>query len=74
MLARVYDQALHRRSRSHPIRRPCISLEVAVELGDIEGAIRRSNGLLLIDGDEPDVKLELGVLYFRLGSTEAVSQ
>ncbi len=45
--------------------------EVAVKLGDIEGAISALERLLLIDGDEPDVKLELGVLYFRLGSTEA---
>ena len=45
--------------------------EVAVEFGDIEGAISALERLLLIDGDEPDVKLELGVLYYRLGSTEA---
>jgi uncharacterized protein HemY len=27
--------------------------------------------LLLVDGDQADVKLELGVLYYRLGSIEA---
>ncbi|HTR88355.1 MAG TPA: tetratricopeptide repeat protein [Reyranella sp.] len=45
--------------------------EVAVQYGDIEGAISALERLLLIDGDEPEVKLELGVLYYRLGSTEA---
>jgi tetratricopeptide (TPR) repeat protein len=45
--------------------------EAAVEFGDIEGAISALERLLLIDGEQPDVKLELGVLYFRLGSTEA---
>jgi tetratricopeptide (TPR) repeat protein len=45
--------------------------EVAVEYGDIEGAISALERLLLIDGQQPDVKLELGVLYFRLGSKEA---
>jgi hypothetical protein len=45
--------------------------EVAVQFGDMEGAISALERLLLIDGDEPDVKLELGVLYYRLGSTEA---
>jgi tetratricopeptide (TPR) repeat protein len=44
--------------------------EIAVELGDLEGAISVLERLLLIDGDQPEVKLELGVLYFRLGSTE----
>jgi TolA-binding protein len=45
--------------------------ETAVAVGDIEGAISALERLLLIDGDQPDVKLELGVLYYRLGSTEA---
>jgi tetratricopeptide (TPR) repeat protein len=45
--------------------------EAAVQLGDIEGAISALERLLLIDGKQADVKLELGVLYFRLGSTEA---
>jgi len=44
--------------------------EAAVEFGDIEGAISALERLLLIDGDQPDVKLELGVLYYRLGSAE----
>ena len=44
--------------------------EVAVEFGDIEGAISALERLLLIDAEQPEVKLELGVLYYRLGSTE----
>lgn len=44
--------------------------EAAVQVGDIEGAISALERLLLIDGKQADVKLELGVLYFRLGSTE----
>ncbi len=45
--------------------------EVAVKYGDIEGAISALERLLLVDDDQPEVKLELGVLYFRLGSKEA---
>ena len=45
--------------------------KLAAETGDLEGAISALDRLLLIDGDQPDVKLELGVLYFRLGSFEA---
>lgn len=44
--------------------------ELAVQIGDLEGAISVLERLLLIDGDQPEVKLELGVLYFRLGSNE----
>ncbi len=44
--------------------------EAAVEFGDIEGAISALERLLLIDGDQPEVKLELGVLYYRLGSND----
>ena len=45
--------------------------EIAIKVGDLEGAISALDRLLLIDGDQPDIKLELGVLYFRLGSFEA---
>ena len=45
--------------------------DLAVQVGDIEGAISALERLLLIDGDQPKVKLELGVLYYRLGSYEA---
>ena len=45
--------------------------EAAIKIGDLEGAISALERLLLIDGDNPEVQLELGVLYFRLGSMEA---
>lgn len=45
--------------------------EIAINVGDLEGAISALDRLLLIDGDQPEVKLELGVLYFRLGSFDA---
>jgi tetratricopeptide (TPR) repeat protein len=45
--------------------------DLAVQVGDYEGAISALERLLLIDGDQPEVKLELGVLYVRLGSFEA---
>lgn len=44
---------------------------LAVEMGDIEGAISALERLLLIDGNQPEVKLELGVLYYRLGAKDA---
>jgi tetratricopeptide (TPR) repeat protein len=44
--------------------------ELAVRVGDIEGAISALERLLLLDADQPEVKLELGVLYYRLGATE----
>lgn len=45
--------------------------DLAVQVGDLEAAISALERLLLIDGDQPKVKLELGVLYYRLGSYEA---
>lgn len=44
--------------------------DLAVGVGDIEGAISALERLLLLDADQPEVKLELGVLYYRLGATE----
>jgi tetratricopeptide (TPR) repeat protein len=44
---------------------------LAVRVGDIRGAISALERLLLLDADQPNVKLELGVLYARLGSLEA---
>jgi tetratricopeptide (TPR) repeat protein len=41
---------------------------LAVKLGDMEGAISALERLLLIENDLPEVKLELGVLYYRIGS------
>ena len=43
---------------------------LAVKAGNLEGAISAFERLLLIEADQPKVKLELGVLYYRLGSYE----
>ena len=42
--------------------------EIAVKLGNYEAAISALERMLLIDPNLPRVRLELGVLYFRLGS------
>jgi hypothetical protein len=42
--------------------------EVAAQLGDFEAAITALERMLFFNPDLPRVKLELGVLYFRLGS------
>jgi hypothetical protein len=44
---------------------------LATQVGDLEGAISALERMLLINPDLPRVRLELGVLYFRLGSYEA---
>ncbi len=44
--------------------------ELAVQVGDYEGAIAAFERMLLIDPDLPQVKTELGALYMRLGSYE----
>ena len=44
--------------------------EAAVRVGDLEGAISALERLLLIEGDQPRIRLELGLLYYRLGSYE----
>lgn len=41
---------------------------LAAQVGDIEGAIGALERMLLINPDLPRVRLELGVLYYRLGS------
>ncbi len=45
--------------------------ELAVAVGDLEGAVSALERMLLIDANLPRVRLELGVLYYRLGSFEA---
>lgn len=45
--------------------------ELAIEMGDLEGAISALERLLLQNPDQPRVKLELAALYNRLGSREA---
>ena len=44
--------------------------KIAVTMGDVEGAISALERLLLVEGDQPEVKLELGVLYYRLGAAD----
>jgi tetratricopeptide (TPR) repeat protein len=43
---------------------------VATQTGDLEGAISALERMLLINSNLPRVRLELGVLYYRLGSYE----
>lgn len=42
--------------------------EAAIKYGDLEGAVGALERLLIIDPNLPRVRLELGVLYYRLGS------
>ncbi len=44
--------------------------ELAIKVGDYEGAISALERLLLIDRDQPGVRLELGMIYYRLQSWE----
>jgi tetratricopeptide (TPR) repeat protein len=44
--------------------------DVAARKGDLEGAISALERMLFVNPDLPRVKLELGVLYYRLGSYE----
>ena len=68
----AYDAAFQESLRK-PIDPPTLVryAEAAIKIGDLEGAIAALERLLLVDADNPDVQLELGVLYFRLGSMEA---
>ena len=43
---------------------------IATQAGDLEGAISALERMLLINPNLPRVRLELGVLYYRLGSYE----
>lgn len=43
---------------------------LATQTGDLEGAISALERMLLINSDLPRVRLELGVLYYRLSSYE----
>ena len=43
---------------------------IASRTGDLEGAISALERMLVVDPDLPRVRLELGVLYYRLGSFE----
>jgi len=71
-LRAAYEQAFQL-TMQNPSDPPTLAkfAELAIEVGDIEGAISALERLLLIDGEQADVKLELGVLYYRLGSIDA---
>lgn len=71
-LRRAYDEAFQL-SMQNPSDPPTLAkfAELAIQVGDIEGAISALERLLLIDGQQAEVKLELGVLYYRLGSLDA---
>ncbi|MGQ3301430.1 tetratricopeptide repeat protein [Reyranella sp.] len=43
---------------------------IAAKTGDLEGAISALERMLVVDPNLPRVRLELGVLYYRLGSFE----
>jgi len=43
---------------------------LATKVGDLEGAAGAYEGLLLVDPNLPQVKLQLGILYYRLKSYE----
>jgi len=70
-LRAAYEQAFQL-SLQNPADPPTLArfAELAIQIGDMEGAISALERLLLIDGDQADVKLELGVLYYRLGSVD----
>ena len=44
--------------------------DVATQLGDYEAAVSTLERMLLFNPNLPRVQLELGVLYFRMGSFE----
>jgi len=44
---------------------------LAVETGDLEGAVSALERMLILNPDQPRVRMELGILYFRLGSYQA---
>ena len=70
-LQRQYDEAVQ-----EMLRQPA-NLDVlfkfaslASQTGDLEGAVSALERMLLINPELPRVRLELGVLYYRLGSYE----
>jgi len=44
--------------------------QAATKAGDYEGAVSAYEGMLVIDSNLPRVRLELGILYYRLKSYE----
>ncbi|MFY7960355.1 MAG: tetratricopeptide repeat protein, partial [Elsteraceae bacterium] len=48
--------------------------ELAVEIGNFEGAISALERMLLLNPNLPRVRLELGVLYYRIGSFDVAAE
>ncbi|MEJ0070122.1 MAG: tetratricopeptide repeat protein [Pseudomonadota bacterium] len=44
--------------------------KIAIETGDIEGALSALERLLIFNPDLPRIRTEIGILYYRLGSYE----
>ncbi len=70
-LSRQYDAAFQE-MLAHPADLDVLFkfASLASKTGDLEGAVSALERMLLINGDLPRVRLELGVLYYRLGSYE----
>jgi len=71
-LRAAYEQAFQL-AMQNPADPPTLAkfAQLAIQVGDMEGAISALERLLLLDSEQADVKLELGVLYYRLGSIDA---
>lgn len=70
-LERQYDAAFQE-MLAHPANLDVLFkfASLASQTGDLEGAVSALERMLLINADLPRVRLELGVLYYRLGSYE----
>jgi tetratricopeptide (TPR) repeat protein len=70
-LHRQYDEAFQEMMRQ-PANLDVLFkfASLANQIGDLEGAVSALERMLLIDNNLPRVRLELGVLYYRLGSYE----
>ncbi len=70
-LQKAYDEAFTAMmSDPQNLDKTFLFAELAARKGDLEGAISALERMLFVNPDLPRVKLELGVLYFRLGSFE----
>ncbi|MCF8534110.1 MAG: hypothetical protein K9G48_13970 [Reyranella sp.] len=71
--ARAEYDAAFQASQSNPADTAAVLryAAAAIKVNDLEGAISALERLLLVSGDQPRVKVELGTLYYRLGSYEA---
>lgn len=73
-LRRAYDAAFEAMYRDPgDLDKTFAFAGLAVQVGDFEGAIAALERMLVVEPDLPRVRLELGVLYFRLGSYEVAA-